>query len=208
MPNPNCPECHGTGYYKGSLFGGSEPCSICQPATLDGVPLDADGVPRVEFKFEITPGGLPGIALKMPRPTANPDFPHLLRGTWLASWEEIMGQRGKIITLGSPSDRPNFAINAYDYRAFLYHVCFDKHVMHRLSVDDLIHSVRNAAHGAYPTAVWRIVSTPNYMRQMTPYHKPNRSDEVSETVFICPDVDIKSDGSVRLYYYANWTPYR
>lgn len=195
MPNPNCPECHGTGYYKGSLFGGSEPCSIC-PVTL-------------AVKFDICPEAkMPGIAIKMPRPAANPDFPHLLRGTWLASWEEVMGERGKIITLGSPSDRPNYAINAYDYRAFLYHVCFEKHVMHRLSIDDLIHGVRSAARSAYPTAVWRIVSTPNYMRQMTPYHKPSRSDEVSETVFICPDVDIKSDGSVRLYYYANWTPNR
>ncbi len=127
MSNPNCPECHGTGFYTGSLHGIPEPCSLCS-VTIDP-------------QFEIpTPKWTP-IDVKI-----KPEFFSL---AWKQCWSEKVDE---VIEIHEKTHDLLQIIEGY--RAWRLQIGCGLSKVRQAS--DIFSLVRCAVDAAYNTAVWRI----------------------------------------------------
>lgn len=174
MIDPNCPECHGTGEYRGSLSEFPEPCSLCSRL----IPISE---PEVTIQFENPPVGI----------TYND--PKLLRLAWEHAWKDVVdevvliekGTTDIVVPEGYRARSKQIGINLNQFKRY---------------PDSLIDIVWSAVHAVYYSAVWRVHALKLETRRGYldwPRH------QMIEKAYICPDVDIKNNYAY-FTYFADW----
>jgi hypothetical protein len=196
VPNPNCPECHGTGIYRGGLHGDSSPCSICSPV-------------EIPFGEGVT------VAPEPPLPGSPPivksiveDWDHgFLRTIWRESWLNAMNYKGSAVNMPPHLDK---VVTTFGYWAYAYRLRIPTRKLIPVSetrmdsAKELANLVRQGVHAALPLAVWRTAPPRFPMWDDGKVIRPRQfKEEISETVFINPDPVVHSD-NITFHYYAEW----